>query len=114
MTQDSHFENKELPIMVQKVENFPVPVRRMKEYCEKHKIMWALDKNVPMPTEDKLRKLPIEHEPKSKGKTETGDDPDAEDIKKMFPFRLRIHPKYGNDRPDFLKGTPPIKTMEKH
>ena len=37
--------------------NLIVPVRRMADYAEKHKIMWALDKNVKMPSEDELKKI---------------------------------------------------------
>jgi hypothetical protein len=69
--------------------NLIVPVRRMAEYCEKHKIMWALDKSVAMPTEDDLKALPIEHAPKEKTE-ETADEAAA---KKVFPFMLRVtHP----------------------
>lgn len=70
--------------------NLIVPVRRMVDYCEKHKIMWALDKKIAMPTEDELKKMPVEHEPKEK------DEDTAEEAaaKKMFPFRLRVtYPK---------------------
>ena len=70
--------------------NLIVPVRRMQDYCEKHKIMWALDKNVAMPTEDDLKKMPVEHEPKEKDE----DSADEAAAKKMFPFRLRVtYPK---------------------
>ena len=70
--------------------NLIVPVRRMVDYCEKHKIMWALDKNVAMPTEDELKKMPVEHEPKEKDE-DTADEAAA---KKMFPYRLRVtYPK---------------------
>ena len=70
--------------------NLIVPVRRMIDYCEKHKIMWALDKNVAMPTEDELKKMPVEHEPKEKDE-DTADEAAA---KKMFPYRLRVtYPK---------------------
>jgi hypothetical protein len=71
--------------------NLIVPVRRMAEYCEKHKIMWALDRSVQMPSEEELLKLPIEHEPREKkDKENVDDDPAAE---KMFPFMLRVIPK---------------------
>ena len=55
--------------------NLIVPVRRMQDYCEKHKIMWALNPNLPMPSDDDLKKLPIEHEPKEK---EDSDDAEKE------------------------------------
>ena len=72
--------------------NLIVPVRRMQDYCEKHRIMWALDRAVAMPDEDELSKMPVEHAPKSKkDDEETGDEAEA---KKMFPFMLRVtYPK---------------------
>ena len=70
--------------------NLIVPVRRMQDYCEKHKIMWALDPKVAMPTDEALKKIPIEHSPKEK-KEETSEEKAA---KKLFPFRLRVtYPK---------------------
>tara|TARA_Y100001938_G_scaffold8794_2_gene10729 strand:- start:1522 stop:2472 length:951 start_codon:yes stop_codon:yes gene_type:complete len=75
--------------------NLIVPVRRMVDYCEKHKIMWALDPKVKMPTEEELLKMPVEHEPKEKvtedAEESTEDEANAE---KMFPFMLRVtYPK---------------------
>ena len=71
--------------------NLIVPVRRMIDYCEKHKIMWALDKSVAMPEEDELKKMPIENTPKEK--TESVSEEKAA-AKKMFPFMLRVvYPK---------------------
>lgn len=91
--------------------NLIVPVRRMVDYCEKHKIMWALDKNVPMPTEEELKKQPIEHAPKEKSE----DTPEKAAAEKAFPFMIRIYSKHNDSRPDFLKiGPQPLKTMEKH
>lgn len=70
--------------------NLIVPVRRMQDYCEKHKMMWALDPKVKMPSEDELKKMPVEHEPKEK-EEDTADEAEA---KKMFPYRLRVtYPK---------------------
>ena len=69
--------------------NLIVPVRRMQDYCEKHKIMWALDPDVKMPDEDELKKMPVEHEPKEEKEVTT----DEAEAKKMFPFMLRIIPK---------------------
>ncbi len=73
--------------------NLIVPVRRMQDYAEKHKIMWALDKNVPMPDEDELRKMPVEHEPKAE-EDKDEDTADEKAAKKMFPYMLRVtYPK---------------------
>ena len=70
--------------------NLIVPVRRMAEYCAEHKIMWALDPKVTMPTRDELKKLPIEHAPKEEEK-ETDEKAAA---KKMFPYMLKVtYPK---------------------
>ena len=91
--------------------NLIVPVRRMVDYCEKHKIMWALDKNVAMPSDSDLKDLPIEHAPKEKSE----DTKDEAAAKKAFPFMIRVTPKYDDGRPDFLMiGPMPFKTMEKH
>jgi hypothetical protein len=71
--------------------NLIVPVRRMVDYCEKHKIMWALDKSIKMPTEAELKDMPVENTPKDE---EEGEDAEKEAAKKMFPFMLRVtYPK---------------------
>jgi len=71
--------------------NLIVPIRRMIEYCDEHKIMWALDPKVPMPTESQLKKMPIENTPKEK---EAAISAEKEATKKMFPFMLRVtYPK---------------------
>lgn len=73
--------------------NLIVPVRRMKDYAEKNKIMWALDRKVDMPTEDELNKMPVEHAPKAK-EDEEEDTADEKAAKKMFPYMLRVtYPK---------------------
>lgn len=88
--------------------NLIVPVRRMVEYCDKHKIMWALDPSVDMPTEEELKKVPVEHAPEDK----TEDTKEEAAAKKAFPFMIRKI-EYLDDRPYFLRKTPPLKTMEK-
>lgn len=40
--------------------NLIVPVRRIREWAKRAGVEWAIDPNVPMPTVDDLRKLPIE------------------------------------------------------
>ena len=70
--------------------NLIVPVRRLQDYCEKHKIMWALDPKVAMPSDDNLKAMPIEHAPKEKAE-DTAEEAAA---KKMFPYMLRVtYPK---------------------
>ena len=54
------------------------------------KIMWALDKKIPMPTEDDLKELPVEHAPKKEKEEEEAEE--NVETKKMFPFMLRITP----------------------
>jgi hypothetical protein len=71
--------------------NLIVPVRRIVNYCERHKIMWALDPKVKMPSEEDLKKIPIENTPKEKVEAESAE---REAAKKMFPFMLRVtYPK---------------------
>ena len=67
--------------------NLIVPIRRMKEYCEQHKIMWALDPKLPMPSDEDIKKIPVENTPKEK---KDGEDKDREEAKKFFPFMLRV------------------------
>ena len=69
--------------------NLIVPVRRMKDYCEKHKIMWALNPKLEMPSEDEIRKMSIENEPKEK----TEDSEETKSLKKQFPFQLKVTPR---------------------
>ena len=70
--------------------NLIVPMRRMQDYCERHKMMWALDPKVEMPSDEDLKKMPVEHEPKEK-EDDTADEAAA---KKIFPFMLRVtYPK---------------------
>ncbi|MAH48549.1 hypothetical protein CMI37_22170 [Candidatus Pacearchaeota archaeon] len=66
--------------------NLIVPVRRMVNYCQKHKIMWALDPKVAMPSEDDLKKIPVENTPREK---EEAKNAEKEATKKMFPFMIR-------------------------
>jgi len=68
--------------------NLIVPVRRMVDYCERHKIMWALDGKVDMPNEEALGKMPVESTPREEDKAK--DDEKKEAAKKMFPFQLRV------------------------
>lgn len=94
--------------------NLIVPVRRMENYCKEHKIMWALDAKVKMPSEEELKKMPTENTPKEEKESKEEDTEDNADTK-SFPFRLRVYPKFSDNRPDFLKTKPqPFKTMEKH
>ena len=70
--------------------NLIVPVRRMINYCEKHEIMWALNSGGAMPSEEDLKKLPIEHSLKEKKEDEEAKDEKKNLTEKQFPFRLRI------------------------
>ena len=72
--------------------NLIVPVRRMKDYCEKHKIMWALNPKLEMPSEDEIKKMPIENEPKEKEE----DSEETKAAKKQFPFQLKVTPRNVN------------------
>ena len=70
--------------------NLIVPVRRMADYCKEHKIMWALDASLKMPSEEDIKKIPVENTPKE---VEDEVDLEKEAAKKLFPFQLRIIPK---------------------
>jgi len=73
--------------------NLIIPVRRMVKYCEENKIMWAINKNVKMPTDDELKEMPVENTPKEK-KDDESERTGRGEAEKMFPFMLRIiYPK---------------------
>lgn len=40
--------------------NLVVPIRRIKEFVKNSKIEWTIDPSVPMPTDEELRKIPVE------------------------------------------------------
>jgi len=91
--------------------NLIVPVRRMVEYCEKHKIMWALDSSVKMPSEDEIKKIPVENTPEEESpKTDT----EKKMAEKLFPFRMHWIKRRPNALPQPLDVKPAIKTMEKN
>jgi hypothetical protein len=71
--------------------NLIVPVRRMIEYCKEHKIMWALDSSLKMPSEEDIKKMPVENTPKEKKEAL---DLEKEAAKKLFPFQLRVTPRH--------------------
>ena len=52
--------------------------------------MWALDKNVPMPSEENLKEMPIENSPKEKEEEKEEDTKDEKATKKLFPYMIRI------------------------
>ena len=83
--------------------NLIVPVRRIIDYCEKNKITWALDPSVKMPSEEEIKKMPIENTPKEKEEAKTAE---KETAKKMFPFKLRVI-----DLRSKLNGGDEVKTL---
>ena len=68
--------------------NLIVPIRRMVDYCERHKIMWALDPSIKMPDYEELKKMPIESTPKIKEKEEKSGKKSTSGNKE-FPFMIR-------------------------
>ena len=82
--------------------NLIVPVRRMTSYCEKNKIMWALDPSVKMPSEAEIKKIPVESSPEEEEASKT--DAEKKMIEKLFPFRMHWIKHKSNST---------IKTMEK-
>jgi len=59
-------------------------------YCEKNKIEWAIDASAAMPSEEDLKKIPIEHSPREEKEDEETKDEKKRLTEKQFPFRLRI------------------------
>ena len=75
--------------------NLMVPVRRMRRWAEKHKVMWALDPSIKMPSLDKIKELPIENVSRSDDKSESKPKKKKSfppELKK-FPFLIRITEK---------------------
>ena len=70
--------------------NLIVPARRMKDYCEKHELMWALDPKVKMPSEEDLKKMPIENSPSESEEEEASGKKKM--MEKAFPHMIRITP----------------------
>jgi S1-C subfamily serine protease len=66
--------------------NLIVPVRRIKRFAEKHKIMWAIDPSLPAPPLDVIKKLPVETAAKVAKKKPSSD---VREFKREFPFLIR-------------------------
>jgi len=62
--------------------NLIVPIRRMSRWATEHKIMWALDEKLPVPSIEEIKKLPVEATSSEKSSSSKGD-------KKSFPFLIR-------------------------
>lgn len=74
--------------------NLIVPVRRLRAWAKSAKVEWAIDQNVPMPSAEELKKLPIEDagvqfDPKYEAASGAGGRPPHE-LNKEFPFLLLI------------------------
>lgn len=65
--------------------NLVVPVRRMKDWAKQANVLWAMDDAVPVPSEEVLRKLPIE------------------DIGATFTYSARVE----GDKPKEPEASPP-------
>jgi len=61
--------------------NLIIPVRRMARWAKKSGVLWALDDNVPVPTEEELEALPVEDSGHRFNRSKSG--------KKNFPTLLR-------------------------
>jgi S1-C subfamily serine protease len=79
--------------------NFIVPIREMREWAKNAKVEWAMDRNVPLPSEEDLKKLPIEDAgvtfEKDEARQLPSDEPDTvesryEKVNKDFPFLIKI------------------------
>jgi S1-C subfamily serine protease len=76
--------------------NLTVPIRRMREWAARSKIEFALDDSFPVPSEEELRKTPVEEigvtfSP-ARVMPETQPQMDAESL--QFPFLIHRQPSY--------------------
>ncbi len=78
--------------------NLIVPVRRMVQWCEKNKIMWALDPKIKMPTDAELAKIPVE---------DVGADFSEENEEKKRKKRALVEKEY-----PFLLRTEQLKELQ--
>ena len=79
--------SKEFSLIVEQIKKEKTGISYMDailHYCEEHKIMWALNPDVKMPSEEELKKMPIENTPSEKKEA----DAEKEAAKKMFPFMI--------------------------
>jgi len=73
--------------------NLIVPVRRMVKWGEKNKIMWALDPKVKMPTDEELKKIPVEDVGADFSKeSEEKKALKRKQVAREFPFLLKARP----------------------
>jgi len=70
--------------------NLIVPVRRMKEWCTKNDILWALDPKVPLPDASEISKIPVEDVGGTFAEDDTAKALKRVRTQKMFPFLLRV------------------------
>ena len=74
--------------------NLIVPVRRMVEWADKNKIMWALDPNIKLPTDDVLAEISVEDVGADFSKENTEKKAlIREQVAKDYPFLLKIKSK---------------------
>jgi len=72
--------------------NLIVPARRMVEWASKNNIMWALDSNVKLPTDEELAKIPVEDVGADFSKeSEVRKGKKRALVSKNYPFLLKTH-----------------------
>jgi len=77
--------------------NLIVPVRRLRDWAKSAKVEWAVDPNLPMPSADELKKLPVEDSgvkfekgyDAAKSPHDGGDDEESA-VNKEFPFLMKF------------------------
>jgi S1-C subfamily serine protease len=84
--------------------NLAVPVRRMKKWADRTNILWAMDDNVPLPSEEELEAMPAEDSGHT-FKRPAGKKPSKEDFHgkwqdSEFPILFRWHK---NENGNWLK-----------
>jgi len=68
--------------------NFIVPIRRLREWAKEAKIEWAIDQTVALPSEEELKKLPVED---TGVEFEKGYDKAAKSIQLDLEFPFLMH-----------------------
>lgn len=78
--------------------NFIVPIREMRIWAQSAKVEWALDRSIPLPSAEDLKKLPVEDagvtfdknsEEADSAKEPTPAEAEYEKINREFPFLIK-------------------------
>jgi hypothetical protein len=69
--------------------NFIVPVRRIRDYCTRSNILWAIDPKVELPSQADLDKMAVEESPSdTANRPSPADGDNKKDEREKYPFLL--------------------------